>query len=440
MMIEILRPIFEMLVVIPGMLLAYLPVHSYLNQDPRNLFAWLSPLLIGISVVGGSLSYALHISTAWIIFTVILLSMFIYIKTLCVSMWKSGSVFLAIVAVFACINSLSRAFNASMIAETLPTGNEMWFCFGAGLLYNLLCWICVGAVWYPATHAARDLIEDDNLPVTWKIFWVLPLVFIGLNLFMIPKYRETLYTHRVLQGYIIISLILLALLGLFYAMLLIIANSLNRNTKLQQENQFLAMQQSRYDNLKSAIEETKHARHDLRHHFTRLFAMAEDGDLEKMKIYILAAQESVPDLDMHFSDNRAVDSIIGHYCTLARREGIPFLSKIDLPDRLPVDEVDLCLVLSNLLENALEASLRIDAGKRQIIIETYMHSEHLVLIHIENAFDGNIKEKDGVFKSSKRKGNGVGIQSVRRIAEKNGGGSSFEYNDVTFTVNVMLRD
>ena len=257
---------------------------------------------------------------------------------------------------------------------------------------------------------------------------------------LIPKYRETLYTHRVLQGYIIISLILLALLGLFYAMLLIIANSLNRNTKLQQENQFLAMQQSRYDNLKSAIEETKHARHDLRHHFTRLFAIAEDGDLEKMKTYILAAQESVPDLDMHFSDNRAVDSIIGHYCTLARREGIPFLSKIDLPDRLPVDEVDLCLVLSNLLENALEASLRIDAGKRQIIIETYMHSEHLVLIHIENAFDGNIKEKDGVFKSSKRKGNGVGIQSVRRIAEKNGGGSSFEYNDVTFTVNVMLRD
>ena len=97
-------------------------------------------------------------------------------------------------------------------------------------------------------------------------------------------------------------------------------------------------------------------------------------------------------------------------------------------------------MLSNLLENALEASLRIDAGKRQIIIETYMHSEHLVLIHIENDFDGNIKEKNGVFKSSKRKGNGVGIQSVRRIAEKNGGGSSFEYNDVTFTVNVMLRD
>ena len=44
---------------------------------------------------------------------------------------------------------------------------------------------------------------------------------------------------------------------------------------------------------------------------------------------------------------------------LAKREGVPFCAKLDLPQVLPVDEIDLCLVLSNLLENAFEASLRL---------------------------------------------------------------------------------
>lgn len=438
-MTEILRPAFEILVVIPGMLLAYLPVRSYLKQSPLKLLSWLAPLLVVMSVIGSLLSYVLNISAGWAVFAIILISMFVYTKTLCVSVWKSGSVFLAVIAVFACINSISRAINAIMTADMNLTENELWFCFGAGMLYNLLCWIFVGLAWYPATHAAKNLIEDDSLPVTWKIFWVLPIVFIGLNLFMVPRYHDTLYTGRVMQGYIVISLALLALLGLFYAMFLIIANSLNKNAKLQQENQFLVMQQSRYDNLKSAIEETRQARHDLRHHFTHLSTMAEDGDIEKIKFYLSTAQNNIPNLDMCFSDNRAVDSVIGHYCALAHRNGIPFLSKIDLPRDLPIDEMDMCLVLSNLLENALEASLRTAEGKRKITIEAYMHSERLVLIQVQNTFNGKIREKDGIFNSSKRKGNGIGIQSVRRIAEKNGGGSTFDYCSETFTAKIMLR-
>ena len=58
---------------------------------------------------------------------------------------------------------------------------------------------------------------------------------------------------------------------------------------------------------------------------------------------------------------------------------------------------------------------------------------------MENAFDGEICEKDGIYKSAKRKGSGVGIQSVRRIAEKNGGACSFTHQNGVFTAKVMLR-
>lgn len=98
---------------------------------------------------------------------------------------------------------------------------------------------------------------------------------------------------------------------------------------------------------------------------------------------------------MNFCENRAADSVVGHYCALAKREGIPFCAKLDLPQVLPVDEMDLCLVLSNLLENAFEASLRTAPARRKIEITAYVHAERLLLVEVENTFDGAVHEKAG---------------------------------------------
>ena len=112
--------------------------------------------------------------------------------------------------------------------------------------------------------------------------------------------------------------------------------------------------------------------------------------------------------------------------------------QLDLPECLPVDEINLCLVLSNLLENAFEASLRTAPARRRIELTAYLHGNNLALIQVENTYNGVIREKDGVFQSSKRKGEGVGIQAVRHIAEKSGGVSTITYQDGLFCAKVML--
>ena len=177
----------------------------------------------------------------------------------------------------------------------------------------------------------------------------------------------------------------------------------------------------------------------MRHHFNQISALAEEGDLEKVKDYLRKAAGRIPSMDMSFCENRAADSVIGYCCALARQEGIPFQAQADLPEQLPVDEIDMCLVLSNLLENALEASLRTSPARRRISLQAYMHASRLLLIQVENAYDGEIHEKDGVLQSSKRKGGGLGVQSVRRIAEKTGGASTFVYQDGVFCAKAMLR-
>ena len=152
---QFLRPFLELTVILPGMFLAYLPVSSYLRQKPLKLTAWLFPLLLGLCISGGFLSCFFQISTLPVLFLLLPLLLFLYHKTLRISIWKSGSIFLAVCAVFACINSLSRAVNAITTANLNLTENELWFQTKSGLFYNAICLSFALATWYPASHAAK---------------------------------------------------------------------------------------------------------------------------------------------------------------------------------------------------------------------------------------------------------------------------------------------
>ena len=96
-------------------------------------------------------------------------------------------------------------------------------------------------------------------------------------------------------------------------------------------------------------------------------------------------------------------------------------------------------MFSNLLENAIQASVKTEPARRKINVEVYPHHNHLLLIHVENTFDGKIQQKNNIFQSSKHSGNGIGIESVRHTTDKNGGACDFTYKDGIFSAKIMLR-
>ena len=307
------------------------------------------------------------------------------------------------------------------------------------ILYIILCWLFVLIVWYPATHGVSRLLDDENLAQTWYVFWILPITFTLINLFIVPWNTANTLEDKSIQIYIVVSTALFILLLIFYALLYFIAKSLNHNNRLIQENQFLNMRQAQYDTIKVAIEETRQARHDMRHHFAVLNALAEQKDWKKLEDYLSSASQSIPDTELQLCKNGAVNGIVGHYYARCKNNDITLNHRLDLPENLPVIETDICLVIANLLENALEASLKSGKTKKQISITAYLHSDNIIILSVENDYNGEINEKGGIFSSSKRNGYGIGTQSVRRIAEKNGGYCKFTYNSGTFRADVMLR-
>lgn len=95
-MMNILRPILEFSVVIPGLLLAYFPVRSFLKRTPGKLAVKLLPLMLVLCMGGGLLCWHFRISTAPLLAFTTLTAGILYIRTLRISLWKSGTIVLSV--------------------------------------------------------------------------------------------------------------------------------------------------------------------------------------------------------------------------------------------------------------------------------------------------------------------------------------------------------
>ena len=109
---------------------------SYLKLPPAKLAAGAVPLLLGLCLGGGLLCYHFGISTAFSVLLITLTAIFLYRRTLRISLWKSGTIALAVCAVFACLNSLSRAVGTAIVIRMQLPPDKPWFCFGACIFYN----------------------------------------------------------------------------------------------------------------------------------------------------------------------------------------------------------------------------------------------------------------------------------------------------------------
>ena len=144
-----LRPFLELTVVIPGLLLAYLPLNAFLKHSFARLLCWVIPVFLGLSILGGLLCRQMQISTGLVLLFMVLAAIAVYMKTLHVSVWKSGSVALAVCAVFACLNSISRALNAVLLEELNLPEHELWFRIPAALLYNFRSMRLICVLYFP---------------------------------------------------------------------------------------------------------------------------------------------------------------------------------------------------------------------------------------------------------------------------------------------------
>ena len=210
-------------------------------------------------------------------------------------------------------------------------------------------------------------------------------------------------------------------------------SSMERLAEMQRANHELLMKQT---------EETKAIRHDLRHHFLMIEGLLENGEYDRLGAYVQEMRPSIHDKEpLSLVQNVVVDVLVRYYERMARKDGVEFNARIEVGQELAISDANLCAVLSNLLENAIEACGRKVEGSRFISLGMTQTGNSL-LIRMENSADGALKKHGAGFLSSKDYGRiGYGLNSVAAIAKSCGGEAGFSWDDNAgiFESTVLLK-
>ena len=200
------------------------------------------------------------------------------------------------------------------------------------------------------------------------------------------------------------------------------------------------IQKASYPKLLEREKQIEAALHDLRHHAIVIRRLAQDGRGEKLETYLNSFGEWLPKDDpIFYCGHYLINTLLEFYAGLAKRHKTDFSVRAELPESIPVKDADLSAVLSNLLENALDATTKIPAQQRRVSVAIVTFYETLG-INVQNPFDGNVRVESGCFFSTKNVGRkGVGIASVRSICRSYGGNVRFYADEENiFHSEVML--
>ncbi len=198
------------------------------------------------------------------------------------------------------------------------------------------------------------------------------------------------------------------------------------------EKQFELMQSSEYT--------IKEIRHDLRNHLIVMREMLDgdkDEDLNEYMVNLI--QNLYQKGDYSHSGNVVVDSILNFKLQEATNKEIHFKIEVELPNKLNIEPFDLTVILGNLMDNAIQASEKIEIKDRKLFV-CCQYQKGMLIVKIRNRYNGIITyEGDSIVTLKEDKINhGIGLFNIRKTVEKYNGIFETEHSEEDFIATVML--
>lgn len=181
--------------------------------------------------------------------------------------------------------------------------------------------------------------------------------------------------------------------------------------------------------------------HDLKN---QLFALKEvllNNEEEGIRKITKICEDILTSQTMSFTGNEAVDALLTVKIQKMKEKEIKFTNKIYMLKNNTIDIFDLCVLLGNLLDNAIEASEKVSLEERFIHLDMVQRANYLS-IKIINETDGNFRiENNKIITTKKQKElHGFGLQSISEIAEKYNGKCTFCQENHLFQAIIMLEN
>ena len=176
-------------------------------------------------------------------------------------------------------------------------------------------------------------------------------------------------------------------------------------------------------------------RHDYRHHIQTMKVHAAHGELDEISKYLDMLDNDLTNVETVVrTGNRMADAILNSKLSLAAEKKIAIKAEASIPVSLTISELDLCIILGNLLDNAMDACMELPEEKRLIRIYMEIKGNYLY-IALTNTAGGKKKQN---FLSSKGEGHGFGIARIDAIVKRQGGYVTRASEEEAFSTEILL--
>ena len=197
--------------------------------------------------------------------------------------------------------------------------------------------------------------------------------------------------------------------------------------------------ETHYQEVENMYRKMRGWRHDYRNHIQTMKVLAANGDLEGIQAYLDQLDTDLNTVDnVVKTGNAMADAIVNSKISLAQSRGIPVRCDAHIPVRLKMSELDLCCILGNLFDNAIEASCQLPEEMRQIRVYMDMKGTQLDISFTNFTSSKKLEKVGKLFRTTKGDGHGFGLVRIDSIIERLDGYLSRNSEDGAFTTEILI--
>ena len=196
-----------------------------------------------------------------------------------------------------------------------------------------------------------------------------------------------------------------------------------------------------YNMLEDGLERQRRYAHEFKNHILCIDTMIKDKDYVTLEKYVSKISGSkYVERKIIDTNNMVVNTILNEKYYEMDKKGIAFVFRVNDLSGLAIEDDDIVVILSNLINNAIEACDRIAEGERIIRLK-FMTEDDAVVLSVRNTYGGKVVTERGRFVTTKptdTEEHGIGIKNIRHVVKKYGGTCSVRYSGNDFYIALLF--
>ncbi|OTO67700.1 MULTISPECIES: sensor histidine kinase [unclassified Enterococcus] len=313
-------------------------------------------------------------------------------------------------------------------------GLRLWFAGGKTLALDFFlhgtALLLRGLIWYGMYQFFRYATPYAKTQISKKLWLILDLIcltpLVAMISFILFTPENTVVFYPAAFACLLTSVCSLYMTG-----------HLAKSFRYQLENQSFQLQKDYYQELESTQKQLRKVHHDMNNHFGVMRNLLREEQAEQAENYLATLTQQHTLSNHRFCKNSIVNAVLNAKYHVIQEAGITCTMQVDIDTLITIDDIDLCSLFGNTLDNAIEAAK--GAPKKELTLKARYYNGFFSY-EITNTMQHKIKKSGTRFFSTKAapQEHGIGLQSVRGIVDSYDGTLDIHYDEEHFSLVVLI--